>query len=131
MAKKRIVPSDQENTRLELWQLSGFWLLRSVTEIAFLNQKKCGSITTKFKNPISVLIETKHMSLIWHEGTANARTVSIQIYRGKVVTRPLLEQTQIRANCERKGILMNWQFVINRNENDYSKYLYEFIQVKE
>jgi hypothetical protein len=131
MSKMRNPPTDQHKTILTLNQLNGFWLLRSITETTCLNQKLAGTLINRFPKPLSVLIENINMSLIWNVGTEKARTVPIQIYRGKVVTRPLLEMAEIRANCELSGKVMKWQFVINRDINNYSQYKYEFIRDSE
>lgn len=131
MSKKRISPTDLHKTVLTLKHLSGFWKLRSITETTYLNQKLAGTLINRFPKPLSVLIENVNMSLIWNVGTENARTVPIQIYRGKVVTRPLLEMAEVRANCELSGKVMKWQFVINRDTNNYSQYKYEFIRDSE
>ncbi|MEL0594178.1 MAG: hypothetical protein U1O81_07905 [Planktothrix rubescens PR223] len=127
MSKKRNTPKDHIKPT-ELWQLNGFWKLRSITQTAYLNQKNAGRTLNRFQTPVCVLIECHHMQLIWHVGTEKAFAVPIQIYRGKVITRPLLEITEVRADCQLRGKLMFWRFVINRDSNHYAQFVYEFLK---
>ncbi|MCU0432505.1 MAG: hypothetical protein MUC87_03495 [Bacteroidia bacterium] len=129
--KKKSTPaasSRSQKQALSLGLISGFWRLRCITETEFKNEKKGVTTYNRFQKPGLVLIEAELMHLIWNAGTKDAKTVQIQIYRGKVVTRLLAETTEVRANCELSGGLMFWQFVLNRSKDNYTHYTYEFLR---
>jgi hypothetical protein len=130
MSKKRPTPTGQQH--LELRHLNGFWLLREISETQYIDQKKAVTETTRYKKPVLVLVDSELMNIVWNAaGIQKTKGEPIQIYKGKVVTRPLSEPTEIRANCELSGDLMYWRFVIKRDENNYSQFQYEFIKYRE
>jgi hypothetical protein len=129
MSKKRPTPTDQQH--LELRQLNGFWLLRKISETQYIQQKIASKQTTRYNKPVLVLVDSELMNIVWYAESPKSKGIPIQIYRGKVVTRPLSEPTEVRANCELKGDKMHWKFVVNRDENNYSQYHYLFQKERE
>jgi hypothetical protein len=131
MAKKRPPPGDTipHTQPLLLGHIAGFWRLRTVTETVYHHQKKSATIINRYKKPVLAVIVAELMNLIWNADSEQSEqmvSVPIHIFRGKVVTCPLNETSEVRADCELSGQLMFWKFVINRDENNYSQYSYEF-----